>query len=342
MLGTGENCRDLDKLLDAYEQDPTSVYLYTGRGPSSEALHMGHLIPFMFTKWLQDAFQVPLVIQLTDDEKYLWRGLSMEEASRLARENAKDILALGFDPKLTFVFKDTDYMGGNFYKNCVRFARNVTFSHARNTFGFTNDSNIGQIGFPPVQAAPCFPDSFPHLFGNDKRGFRCLIPCAIDQDPYFRLTRDVCPKMKAHKPSLIESTFFPGLKGESSKMSASDENNAVYVTDSPKAIKKKVNKYAFSGGMDSAEEQRKHGADLSRDIPWKWLNFMLDDDDELERIGELYASGQMLSGEVKSRLVEVLQAIVGNHQARKAELTEEEVDHFFSTQPRSFPYTNSA
>ena len=43
------------------------------QGPSSDALHLGHLIPFMFTKWLQSAFKVPLVIQLTDDEKCLWR-----------------------------------------------------------------------------------------------------------------------------------------------------------------------------------------------------------------------------------------------------------------------------
>ena len=35
---------------------------------------MGHLIPFLFTKWLQDSFDVPLVIQMTDDEKYLWKG----------------------------------------------------------------------------------------------------------------------------------------------------------------------------------------------------------------------------------------------------------------------------
>jgi len=27
----------------------------------------------MFTKWLQAAFKVPLVVQLTDDEKCLWR-----------------------------------------------------------------------------------------------------------------------------------------------------------------------------------------------------------------------------------------------------------------------------
>lgn len=48
-------------------------YLYTGRGPSAAALHIGHLIPFIFTAWLQQAFNIPCVIQLTDDEKYLFR-----------------------------------------------------------------------------------------------------------------------------------------------------------------------------------------------------------------------------------------------------------------------------
>ena len=47
---------------------------------------MGHLVPFLFTKYLQDAFNVPLVIQLTDDEKTLWKGLDVDEARRLARE----------------------------------------------------------------------------------------------------------------------------------------------------------------------------------------------------------------------------------------------------------------
>lgn len=50
---------------------------------------MGHLVPFLFTKWLQDAFKVPLVIQLTDDEKSLWKGIDVQEARRLAREVCK-------------------------------------------------------------------------------------------------------------------------------------------------------------------------------------------------------------------------------------------------------------
>ena len=40
---------DLPEVLDAYEAKKP-FFLYTGRGPSSEAMHLGHLIPFMFTK----------------------------------------------------------------------------------------------------------------------------------------------------------------------------------------------------------------------------------------------------------------------------------------------------
>ena len=74
--------RDLKEMLDLYEAGK-KFYLYTGRGPSSESLHLGHTIPFHFTKWLQDAFDCPLVIQLTDDEKFLFKPeLKLEECHR--------------------------------------------------------------------------------------------------------------------------------------------------------------------------------------------------------------------------------------------------------------------
>jgi tryptophanyl-tRNA synthetase len=63
--------RDFDEILKAYEAKKP-FYLYTGRGPSTDAMHMGHCIPMMFTQYLQEAFDVPLVIQITDDEKYLY------------------------------------------------------------------------------------------------------------------------------------------------------------------------------------------------------------------------------------------------------------------------------
>ena len=62
-------------------------------------------------RWLQEVFDVPLVIKLTDDEKVLWKDLSIEDALRMSMANAKDIIALGFDINKTFIFSDLTYMG---------------------------------------------------------------------------------------------------------------------------------------------------------------------------------------------------------------------------------------
>ena len=52
------------------------------------------------------------------------------------------------------------------------------------------------------------------------------------------------------------------------------------------------------------------GANLDVDVSWKYLQFFLDDDDELKRIGEQYGSGSIMTGVVKARLIEVM------HRAR--------------------------
>ena len=163
-------------------QQGKPFYLYTGRGPSA-GLHLGHLIPFLFTKWLQEAFDVPLVIQLTDDEKFLWKDLKLADAKKLAVENAKDIIALGFDVEKTFIFSDFATVGGKFYENMVDVMKHVTFNQVKGIFGFDGSSNIGKIMFPAVQATPSFSSSFPHIFG-EKKDVACLIPCAIDQGSF--------------------------------------------------------------------------------------------------------------------------------------------------------------
>jgi tryptophanyl-tRNA synthetase len=101
--------RELDTLLELYEKGKP-FYLYTGRGPSSSSMHLGHMVPFYICKYLQEVFQVPLVIQMTDDEKFLWKDITLEQARQFAIDNAKDIIAVGFDVKKTFIFSDVDYI----------------------------------------------------------------------------------------------------------------------------------------------------------------------------------------------------------------------------------------
>ena len=326
--------RDLTQLLDLYEAGK-KFYLYTGRGPASEALHFGHLIPFHFTKWLQETFDCPLVIQLTDDEKFLFKpDLKLEECHRLAFENAKDIIACGFDPKKTFIFNDLDYIQ-HMYPTILKIQKATTYNQSKAIFGFTGSDNIGKSSFPAVQASPSFSSCFPVVLRGIEN-MPCLIPCAIDQDAYFRMTRDVATKLRFRKPSLIHCKFFPPLQGRGGKMSGSAANSAVYVTDTPKQIKDKINKHAFSGGQETLELQRQLGANVSVDVSCEWLGFFLEDDERLAQILRDYGSGAMLTGEVKKELIGILQEMVKEHQERRSKVTEEVLREFLSIRPLEF------
>ncbi|TRY71769.1 hypothetical protein TCAL_04770 [Tigriopus californicus] len=322
--------RDMGVILNQVEKGKP-FYLYTGRGPSN-TLHIGHLIPFMFTKWLQDTFDVPLVIQLTDDEKFLWKDLKKDDAKRLAFENARDIIAMGFDVNKTFIFSDFQHIGGAFYENMVTVMKHVTFNQVKGIFGFNDSSNIGKIMFPAVQATPAFSSSFPSIFGG-KKDVPCLIPCAIDQDPYFRMTRDVAPTLKFRKPALLHSTFIPALQGAQTKMSASDENTSIYVSDTPKQIKNKINKYAYSGGGDTIEEHRANGGNCDVDISYQYLTFFLEDDARLEQIRQDYSSGKLLTGELKQILVETVTPLVMAIQEKRKTITDDMVKEFMRPRP---------
>ena len=45
-----------------------------------------------------------------------------------------------------------------------------------------------------------------------------------------------------------------------------------------------INKYAFSGGKDTVEEHREHGGNCDVDVSYQYLEFFLEDDEELEKI----------------------------------------------------------
>jgi len=322
--------RALDEMLNAIEAGEP-FYIYTGRGPSSDSLHLGHMIPFMFAKYLQDAFGAPLVIQLTDDEKFLWKDMSLEDARHFARENARDIIAVGFDPARTFIFVDTDYIG-RMYPNVVKIQRCVTASQVKAIFGFDGADNIGKYAYPAVQAAPSFSSSFPDLFGLDADA-RCLIPCAIDQDPFFRMTRDVAPRIGYRKPAVVHSKFFPALQGPNTKMSASVPASAIFMSDEPAVVRDKIVKHAFSGGRATLSEHRRLGGDCSVDVPYQYLSIFCFDDARLARIHDDYSSGRMLTGEIKEELIDVITPLLADHQRARAAVTDDVVDAFFSRRP---------
>lgn len=138
---------------------------------------------------------------------------------------------------------------------------------------------------------------------------------------------------------MLHSKFFPPLQGATGKMSASDETSAIFLTDSSEQIDTKIKKYAFSGGRVTAAEQKEKGADLDVDVSYQWLRFFLHDDEELEKIGASYGSGQgdfWNTGSVKGRLIQELQNIVSEHQERRKKITNDEVAEWMAVRELTF------
>ncbi|CAI4212948.1 unnamed protein product [Parascedosporium putredinis] len=73
-------------------------------------------------------------------------------------------------------------------------------------------------------------------------------------------------------------------------MSASNPNSAIFMTDTPKQIKTKINKFAFSGGQETLELHH--------------------DDEKLKTVYSDYKKGELLTGELKKMAIDLLQEYV--------------------------------
>ncbi len=303
--------RDLGWILDEYEKG-NPFFLYTGRGPSGD-VHLAHLIPFELSAYLQRRLGVEMWVQVTDDEKFLFRSdLSLAETRRLGEENLLDLLAPGFDPRKTHILFDTVSIR-HLYPLALEVARRITFSTAKAVFGFTNQNNIGSIFFTAIQSVPCFlPSQIAH------RPIPCLIPCGIDQDPHFRLTRDIAESMGYPKPALLHNRFLAGLGGEGKmSSSANRKDDAIYLNDPPGEVERKIGK-AFTGGRATVEEQRRLGANPEICSVWNlWRSRFAPDEGEFQEITRTCRSGELLCGDCKARIIPRIQSFLAEHRERR-------------------------
>lgn len=297
--------RDLDIVLRDYESEK-GFFLYTGRSPGGE-MHIAHMIPFILCKWIQDAFKVNLYIQIPDEEKFLFKSnLDYKNLQEKIENDILNIAALNFDTERTFLFRNTEYIR-HMYPSALKIAKKTTFSTARAVFGFENDANIGMIFYPALQIVPTF---------FEKK--RCLIPCGIDQDNYWRIQHDIAESLGYYKTAAIHNKFLPPLTGVEGKMSASMSETAIYLSDNEKIVKNKIMKHAFSGGQPTIEEHRKMGGNPDIDIAYQWLSILFEEDDErLKKIYDDYKSGQLLTGEIKQILIDKINIFLYEHRKKK-------------------------
>jgi len=299
--------RDLDLILTEHAKGNPWV-LYTGRGPSS-GIHLGHVLPWVFTKWMQEKFGAKLYFQVTDDEKFLFKDFErLDEATKIGYENILDIIAIGFDPAKTRIFLDTEYIH-RLYPIAVEVAKRITFSTTQAVFGFENSNNLGEIFYTSIQAVPAFLPSAEA--GHD---VPVLIPCGIDQDPHFRIARDVAPRLGYPKPALIHNKLLPSLLGPGGKMSASVPDSSIFTTDSLKDAQKKISN-AFTGGRATVEEQRRLGANPYVCSVFAFYSYVFEPDDgHLGEVERTCKSGERLCGDCKAELWGKVEAFLKRHK----------------------------
>lgn len=322
--------RHFEEILNDYENGK-EIFIYTGRGPTSDALHLGHIVPIEFTVWLQKVFNAFVIFQMADDEKYWFKDMKFDDIYELGFRNARDVIALGFDPKKTFIFSNRDYSRiPSYQKVAFDIMKHAKMNDVKKIFGLEESGCVGQMMWPIYQTTAAFSDAFTDIFG-DKSKLSCLVAYAIDQDPYFRLARDVAPKLGYKKPSSLMCRFLPALEGDS-KMSSTTTgglSNTIFMDDDPKTVEKKIRKYAFSGGQETLELHKKLGGNPDVDISYQWLRYFFEDDTKLKEIEEQYRKGELMTGDLKKFTAEVISQILKTHQEAKKLVTEDMIKEFY-------------
>lgn len=300
--------RDLDPFLTAANAGRTHS-IVTGRGPSGP-MHIGHVIPLYFAKYLQEHVGTVVYIPISDDEKYLLKEQSLAETSRYTRQNLRDIIAVGFDPERTRIIVDTAD-ADLIYPISVGLAKSVTQATVEATYGVPE--NIGISFYPAVQASHLL---LPQLVEGRHP---TLVPIAVDQDPHVRICRDIAAKRRfpVDKPGALLSKFLPSLEGPG-KMSSSADAPSLLLSDDRETVIENIQRYAFSGGQSSVEQHRKEGGDPEIDVAYQLLYFFFEEDDErLEDLAHAYRAGRLLSGELKRLAGERIAEVLDRHQERR-------------------------
>lgn len=305
--------RDFDKFLLSLKKGEKCA-IVSGFNASG-TIHLGHKVVFDTNLYFQKEYGLTVFIPISDDESYVaGKVKSQEEALKNSLELAKELIAYGFDPKNTFFIIDQIYT--NIYNLAIKLSKKINLSEVKATYGYKNEDNIGLFFYPSVQSAHI-------LFPQDNLKIKnVLVIIGPDEDTHIRICRDIAPLMNYQKPTILHTSFLPGIDGK--KMSKS-KGNAIFLKDDLKIITKKINS-AFSGGQKTIEEHKKLGGNPDIDIACQYLSKFFLNKTETEELFNEYKKGKILSGEVKKQLLDRLIKFTSEFQKRIKEVKEEQLN----------------
>ncbi len=308
--------RDYQRILESVKNKKKFVMM-TGLMPTGK-FHLGHLLvaqQFLIYQKLG----AKIYIAVADIEAYNARSQSLEDSRKIAiDEYITNYIALGLNPKNVEIYFQSDRSKDSnrsnaYYRLQNILAKHATFNEFKAVYG---DITPGKMVSSLLQASDMLHSQLPEF----ENICPVVVPVGIDQDPHLRLARDISKRIPI-KFTQLSSTYhqmIPGLKGAKSKMSSSDSNSFIALTDNPKTVKNKINKYAFSGGKETLEEHKKLGGNPDIDVSFQYLRmFLEEDDDKLQEIYNDYKSGKLTTGELKKYTIDKLNSFLKDHQAKR-------------------------
>ncbi len=214
--------------------------IVSGTRPTG-SLHLGHLHGALLN-WLQLQDKYRCFFFVADWHALTTDYLSPQGVKANTVEMVLDWLSVGLDPKQSVLFRQSDikehselHLLLSMITPVPWLERNPTYKEQMREMEGRDLSTYGFLGYPVLQAADII------MYKANK------VPVGVDQAPHVELTREIVrrfnqvygPVFPEPEVLLTKTQRLPGLDGR--KMSKS-YNNAVFLSDPPKEIDKKLSR----------------------------------------------------------------------------------------------------
>ncbi len=304
--------RDLERVADAVISGREYAVI-TGIKPTGP-YHLGTFQTAKeFVYFQKRSTASSAVFAIADVEAWEDNGQFFDVSREVAVDNVADLLAAGLDPERAYIYFQS--REARVQRMAVIAARGITMATMRAVYG---ERGIGLYLSALIQVGDILLPQHPDLGGPKPT----VVPVGIDQDPHIRLTRDVAGRMRSRyglvEPSSTYHLLMRSLLGDK-KMSKRDPMSFISMADDPDLAYRKVMN-AFTGGRDTAEEQRRLGGDPTRCVVYELARFHLYDDEELKEMWDKCVSGERLCGPCKREVAERMALFLREHRRRKEEV----------------------
>lgn len=302
--------------------------ILTGDRPTGK-LHIGHYVGSLINRvQLQNSGEYESYIMIADQQALTDNARNPEKIRKSLTEVALDYLAVGIDPSKSTIFVQSQIPELNeltmHYLNLVtvaRLERNPTVKNEIKEKNFNMSIPSGFLIYPVSQAA-------------DITAFKAtVVPAGEDQLPMIEQTREIVRSFNSiyEKEVLVEPRVIlpkaglgrlPGIDGNA-KMSKS-LNNAIYLSDEPEVIKKKI----MSMYTDPNHIRVEDPGQIENNTVFTYLDAFAQDKAKVKEMKEHYRRGGLGDVKVKKYLNEVLQAELEPIRARRKEY-EKNIDYVY-------------